>query len=69
MKELEDAVSIRNGLVHTGKTTLTQYKPSRILRAIKDIMWLLDCYSGHSWARTYLKADVLKEPIQSQDSS
>jgi hypothetical protein len=38
---------------------LTAEKLDRILRAVSDLLWILDTYQGHEWARQYVDAVVL----------
>ncbi|MGH8647030.1 MAG: hypothetical protein ACREX4_22260 [Gammaproteobacteria bacterium] len=38
---------------------MTEEKLARILRAVSDLLWILDTYQGHKWAIHYVDPAVL----------
>lgn len=59
LKEIKDGVSIRNTIVHSGKGKKDYDKAERILAAVKDLLWLFDYYSGHTWALENMREETL----------
>lgn len=59
LEELRKAVALRNGLAHRGQRPPDFEALERILRAVKDCLWLFDYYGGHSWASEFIRPDTL----------
>ncbi len=58
--------TLRNKITHTGDhdpdgEPLTRDFLDETLGAVRDLLWLLDYYAGHLWAKKYLSRDRLKE--------
>ena len=49
LKELEKGIARRNKIAHAGHD-VSRNVVDKILRAIRDVIYLLDFYSGHDWA-------------------
>jgi hypothetical protein len=65
MEILKKGVIIRNQLAHAGSTSPTADTAEEILRAVRDVLWLLDYYCGQEWALGHLTAptrDALQNP-------
>lgn len=54
---LEKGVTIRNQLSHAGTASPSVEVVEEILRAVQDLLWLMDYYSGAEWALNYLSPD------------
>lgn len=61
IKNMKDGVSIRNKLVHGGASSIETDKLSSILQSIRDLLYLLDMYSGQIWAERNLSSTTHKE--------
>jgi hypothetical protein len=59
LHEIETGVGLRNSVVHLGHVKMTAEKLDRILRAVSDLLWILDVYQGHKWAIRYIDPAVL----------
>ncbi|MGQ0595368.1 MAG: hypothetical protein ACT4QB_22830 [Gammaproteobacteria bacterium] len=59
LHEIETGVGLRNSVVHLGDVKMTAEKLDRILRAVSDLLWILDIYQGHKWAIRYIDPAVL----------
>ncbi len=59
LDEIKTGIVLRNRVVHLGHVKLAAEKLDRILRAVSDLLWILDAYQGHEWARQYVDAVVL----------
>lgn len=49
---LKVAVTLRNGLAHTG-SDVPRDRLARSLRAIRNVLWSMDVARGHEWASDY----------------
>jgi hypothetical protein len=54
LKTLEKGVHLRNQIAHVGDTVPDYDTVEEILRAVKDVLWLLDYYRGYAWALEHL---------------
>ncbi len=59
-REIDDAIKLRNGLVHVGEREIDQGRLRSILGAVRDLLYLLDAYSGQPWATEHISVDTLK---------
>jgi hypothetical protein len=48
---LKVGVTLRNDLVHKGRANLSAERLTRTLQAVRRLLYLLDTFSGHEWAR------------------
>lgn len=53
-KALPRCAELRNEVVHDGKIQLDVREIDRLLRAINDLLWILDLYSGYGWAMQHV---------------
>jgi hypothetical protein len=58
-KLVQKAMKARNELVHRGELGLSPDGLEEILRAINDLLWLLNYYAGHPWALNYVSGECL----------
>jgi hypothetical protein len=58
LKKLENAVELRNKVVHTGKAPPDPEKLKEILVAMGDLVWICDLYKGHIWAWEYISFET-----------
>lgn len=49
-RTLDDAVEVRNKLVHRGEPPPAEEVVAEILAAVNDLLYLLDWFQGHAWA-------------------
>lgn len=56
MAVIKVGVDIRNRVTHKGVQGPGNERIKQIFSAVKDILWLLDYYSGHEWAYKYISA-------------
>ncbi len=61
LRELEKAVLVRNQLVHGRRNTVERDSAHSILWAVHDFLYLLDFYSGQTWALKNLRAECQQE--------
>jgi hypothetical protein len=50
IKILDNGVELRNKIVHGKSETLKAAHVAEILKAVRDLLYLLDYYAGHKWA-------------------
>lgn len=55
---IKKGVSIRNKITHIGGKPPSDDTIDEILEAVRDIMWLLDYYCGHSWAYQFISEET-----------
>ena len=58
LKVLEDGVNLRNRAAHIGQMTFTYEKLDEILLAVRDLLWILDYYSGMNWALNEVRPEI-----------
>ncbi len=56
-KQVQKMMEARNELVHRGELTMPYGELEKALRAINDLLWLLNYYAGHLWALHYVSAE------------
>lgn len=61
IRAIQEAVRVRNGLVHGSKIELDPDALSEMMMAIRDLLYLLDYYRGDEWALRYVRPEVVKE--------
>jgi hypothetical protein len=59
LREIRTGVNLRNQVSHLGNASVTLEKLDRILKAVSDLLWILDFYQGHEWAIRYVQQAVL----------
>jgi hypothetical protein len=67
-KSLDEMSRLRNKIIHTGehdpdpkKEKLTIHSLYAKLEDVRDLLWILDYYAGHTWAREYISRERLEE--------
>jgi hypothetical protein len=58
LDEIEAAVTARNSIVHVGRNEMDFPSLESKLVAIRDVLWLLDYYSGATWALEHVSAEM-----------
>jgi hypothetical protein len=58
ISEIKDGVSIRNKMVHGKISDVKIEKVNKILFIIKDLLYLLDYYSGNEWALNFISIEI-----------
>jgi hypothetical protein len=61
LESLKKGVTIRNQLSHAGASSPSIEDVEEILRAVQDVLWLVDYYSGSQWALGFLRAKTNAE--------
>jgi hypothetical protein len=59
LHEIRTGNDLRNKVSHQGRVKITGEKLDRILRAVSDLLWILDLYQGHKWAIENVQPQVL----------
>ncbi len=59
LDEIKAAVHLRNQLVHGRKTKVTRDDADAVLRAARDLLYILDMYSGVRWTHSHLQHETL----------
>jgi hypothetical protein len=60
---LKKGVLLRNNIVHGKQNEVGKETVEEILNAIRDLLYLLDFYSGHIWAWEHVNAQYLHELV------
>lgn len=55
---LRKGITIRNQLSHAGTSNPSIEDVKEILRAVHDLLWLIDFYSGSEWALGFLRPET-----------
>lgn len=55
---IEKAFEARNDVAHVGLPPPSRQKLARMLRAIDDLLWFCDVYSGEHWAMKHVSLDM-----------
>ena len=50
LQEIRTGVNLRNQVAHLGNASVTSEKFDKIIKAVSDLLWILDFYQGHKWA-------------------
>jgi hypothetical protein len=61
LESLKKGVTVRNSVTHAGATAPGATSVDEILTAVRDVLWLVDYYSGAAWAVDYLSDSVRTE--------
>lgn len=61
LKPLEDGVLARNRVIHAGARTPPFEELEEILVAVRELLWLLDFYTGFEWAFDFLSTRTKSE--------
>jgi hypothetical protein len=59
LHEIRTGNDLRNKVSHQGHVKITAEKLDRILRAVSDLLWILDLYQGREWAIQNVQHQVL----------
>ncbi len=68
-KTIEKGVTTRNRIVHLGRQAPSRESTDKMLSAVQDVIWLLDCCCGHDWTLKYMSrsaADHIKSNIKNK---
>ncbi len=60
LADLKNGVGIRNQIVHRTSDTLKTEPVEKILNSVRDLLYLLDYYAGHTWAWPYINGNLLQ---------
>ena len=58
LKRLEEAIKLRNKVVHRGAAPPAEEKLRMILAAMEDLVWICGLYAGHTWAWDHVSFDT-----------
>ena len=58
LESVKKGVTIRNALAHAGASAPSVETVEEILRAVHDVLWLVDYYSGSQWALDFLRPET-----------
>lgn len=61
INDLEKWVNIRNNIAHHGFNSLAYKNLTEVLMTLKDILHIIDFYSGHKWSIEHIRESTLKE--------
>lgn len=61
LNEIQKGVTIRNELVHGKVISIQPKKVNSILIAVRDLLYLLDLYSGHLWAERNISHETISK--------
>jgi hypothetical protein len=61
---LKKGIAIRNKFVHGNYSPIEQDTLEEVLRAIRDLLYLLDIYSGFAWAEGKISSETTKGLIR-----
>lgn len=61
---LKKGVGIRNKIVHGRAMTVKTETVEEVLNLVRDLLYLLDFYSGHRWAWTHINTNYLNALIE-----
>jgi hypothetical protein len=59
LARLNEAVELRNKVVHTGVAPPNPDKLLEILAAMEDVVWICVLYSGHTWAGHHISYETI----------
>jgi hypothetical protein len=60
LSKLEEAIELRNQIAHGGRVDLKHDVIGDVLHVVSDLLWMLDVFSGHEWARAFVRPEVLE---------
>jgi len=58
LEALEDGVNLRNRAAHIGQMTFAYERLDEVLLVVRDLLWILDYYSGFNWALNDVRPDI-----------
>ena len=58
LREIRTGVELRNKIVHKGSDVPSETL-DRVLRAVSDVLWVLDVCQGAEWAARFIRAETL----------
>jgi hypothetical protein len=58
LKKLNEAVELRNKVVHAGKAPPEPDELKEILVSMEDLVWICDLYKGHTWAWDHISYET-----------
>lgn len=61
LAELEKAVKLRNEVIHGGRGDLKGSSVGSAIKAVRDLLYLLNGYSGDDWAFRNVSGETIKE--------
>lgn len=61
IKPLRKGIQMRNIVAHGGTCSLTSKNLKATLKAVRQLLWLLDYYSGYDWALEHFDEEVKVE--------
>jgi hypothetical protein len=61
IRTLERGVELRNKIVHGGTKPVADNELDELLLAVRDLLYLLDCFSGFAWAVERVQPHRLNE--------
>jgi hypothetical protein len=59
LARLNEAVELRNKVVHAGVAPPNPDKLLEILAAMEDVVWICDLYGGHAWAGHHISPETI----------
>jgi hypothetical protein len=59
LHEIGTGNDLRNKAIHQGRIDIAADKLERVLRAVNDLLWILDVYQGHVWAIRSVRPEIL----------
>jgi hypothetical protein len=59
LHEIRTGNDLRNKVSHQGHAEISAEKLDRILKAVSDLLWILDVYQGRQWAIQNVRPQVL----------
>jgi hypothetical protein len=60
IQQIEDAILLRNAVVHAGELPPERERLAEMLRAINDFLWMCDVYVGELWAVKHISFETQK---------
>jgi hypothetical protein len=60
LTQVHKAVEARNRLVHRGELPPTREELTKMLKAIRDVLWICDLYGGEGWAARLISGETLR---------
>jgi hypothetical protein len=58
LTKLNEAVELRNKVVHAGEAPPDQEKLKVILFAMENLVWICDLYAGNKWASHHISFET-----------
>jgi hypothetical protein len=61
INQIEKAFALRNDVVHVGVPLPSRRELAIMLRAISDLLWICDIYSGELWAEKHVSPETQRD--------